>query len=53
MKLSKYVILLIFMLSVCACATAARKVAEPKPSYTLKPARDGLFADFEAAFVKT
>ena len=53
MKLSKYVLLLIFMLSVCDSATRAGKVPEPKPSYALKPDRDGIFADFEAAFVKT
>ena len=41
------------MLSVCACATAARKVPEPKPSYALEPGGDDPLADFEAAFVKT
>ena len=53
MKLSKYVLLLIFMLSVCDSATRAEKVPEPKPSYALEPGGDDALADFEAAFVKT
>ncbi|MGD8447470.1 MAG: phospholipase D family protein [Desulfobacterales bacterium] len=54
MKLSKYALILILMVSVCSCttSTAPKKVPETEPSYALSPGKDGPFADLEAAFAE-
>ena len=54
MKLSKYAFVLIIMASVSSCttATAPKEVAEPEPSYALKPEKDGAFTVLEAAFAE-
>ncbi|MGD8975545.1 MAG: hypothetical protein PVJ56_19765, partial [Desulfobacterales bacterium] len=54
MKLSRYVFVLILMVSVFSCTTSTvpKEVAEPKPSYALPPGKDGAFADLETAFIE-
>jgi hypothetical protein len=54
MKLSRYVFVLILMVSICSCTTTTppKEVAEPEPSYALEPGKDGAFADLEAAFIE-
>ena len=54
MKLSRYIFVLILMVSICSCTTtsAPKEVAEPEPSYALEPGKDGAFADLETAFAE-
>jgi putative cardiolipin synthase len=52
MKLFKYLILLTLLALLGSCATPPKELPEPEPSYALAPAKDGPFADLEAAFSK-
>jgi putative cardiolipin synthase len=51
MKLSRFIFVLILMILVGSCTTAPKEFSEPQPSYALEPAKDGPFADLEAAFI--
>ena len=53
MKLIKYVIVLSLIALVGACAAPPQELPEPEPGYALAPAKDGPFADLEAAFSET
>ena len=53
MKLFKYLIALTLLALVGSCATPPKELPEPEPSYALAPAKDGPFADLEAAFSET
>ncbi len=53
MKLIKHVIVMLLIVLMGACAAPPRELPEPEPSYALAPAKNGPFADLEAAFSKT
>ena len=50
MKLIKTVIVLLLIALLVSCATPPKELPEPEPSYALASAKDGPFADLEAAF---
>ena len=52
MKISKFAVLISFLILTLSCATVKHDFPDPKPSFASPPGATGPFAELEAAFVK-